>query len=60
MCVQHHDGDGHKNGMRGFHLKMYPESGVPEIEVISAEVYLKLHRKQNVPMTFLVRFGTME
>jgi hypothetical protein len=45
--------------MRGFHLKMYPESGVPEIEVISAEVCLHLHQMQLVPITFLVRFGTM-
>ncbi len=36
--IQHHDGDGHKNGMRGFHMKVYSESGVPELEVVSAEV----------------------
>ena len=41
LCLkdaQHHDGDGHKNGMRGFHMKMYPESGIPELEVVAAEV----------------------
>jgi len=36
---EHHDGDGHKNGMRGFHLKIYPESGVTELEVVTAEAW---------------------
>ena len=37
-AAQHHDSDGHKNGMRGFHMKMYAENGVPELEVVNAEV----------------------
>jgi hypothetical protein len=44
-AVQHHDGDGHKNGMRGFHLKMYAQNGDAELEVVLAEVFsLPLHR----------------
>jgi hypothetical protein len=39
--------------MRGFHLKMFPESGAPEIEVVAAEVSPKLHPQQNVLMTRL-------
>jgi hypothetical protein len=48
--AQHHDGDGHKNGMRGFHLKIFPESGAPDFEVVLAEVGRKLHasRSQNL------------
>jgi hypothetical protein len=39
--------------MRGFHLKMFPENGTPEIEVVAAEVSLKLHPHQNVLTTRL-------
>jgi len=59
--AQHHAGDGHKNGMRGFHLKIYPESGAPDFEVVSAEVDCLLARvallRRNCDV--FVRPGTM-
>ena len=45
--AQHHAGDGHKNGMRGFHLKIFPESGAPDFEVVSAEVGRKSHASRS-------------
>ena len=52
--IQHHDGDGHKNGMRGFHLKVYSESGVPELEVVSAEVGSYSHSMLYLPIACIL------